>query len=35
LCIVLIGFEFVVALLQGYIFVILSAIYLKDIYVFH
>ena len=35
LCIVLIGFELVVALLQGYIFVILSAIYLKDIYVFH
>ena len=35
LCVVLICFEFVVAILQGYIFVILSVIYLKDIYAFH
>jgi ATP synthase subunit 6 len=35
LCIVLICFEFVVAILQAYIFVILSVIYLKDIYAFH
>jgi F-type H+-transporting ATPase subunit a len=35
LCIVLILFELVVAFLQGYIFVILSVIYLKDVYVAH
>lgn len=35
LCIVLILFELVVAILQGYIFVILSVIYLKDVYVSH
>jgi F-type H+-transporting ATPase subunit a len=32
MCIVLILFECVVALLQGYIFVVLSCIYLKDVY---
>lgn len=32
MCIVLILFEMVVALLQGYIFVVLSCIYLKDVY---
>jgi F-type H+-transporting ATPase subunit a len=35
LCIILILFELVVAILQGYIFVILSVIYLKDVYVAH
>ena len=35
LCIILILFELVVAFLQGYIFVILSVIYLKDVYVTH
>lgn len=35
LCIVLILFELVVAVLQGYIFIILSAIYLKDVYSSH
>ncbi len=35
LCIVLILFELVVAFLQGYIFIILSIIYLKDVYVSH
>ena len=35
LCVVLVCFEFVVAILQAYIFVILSVIYLKDIYAFH
>ncbi|YP_007890055.1 ATP synthase F0 subunit 6 (mitochondrion) [Naegleria fowleri] len=35
LCVVLILFELVVAILQGYIFVILSVIYLKDAYIAH
>nr|YP_010049295.1 ATP synthase subunit a [Pleurostomum flabellatum]QPL15610.1 ATP synthase subunit a [Pleurostomum flabellatum] len=35
LCFVLVCFECVVAVLQAYIFVILSIIYLKDIYAFH
>jgi len=35
LCLVLTCFELVVALLQAYIFVILSVIYLKDIYASH
>jgi ATP synthase subunit 6 len=35
LCIILICFELVVAILQGYIFVILSVIYLKDVYSSH
>jgi len=32
MCIVLILFELIVAILQGYIFVVLSCIYLKDTY---
>lgn len=35
LCIVLILFELVVAVLQGYIFIILSIIYIKDVYISH
>lgn len=35
LCIISILFELVVAFLQGYIFMILSVIYLKDVYVAH